>query len=49
MKPLDGLTEQERQTLIERLRQSGLRLDRQGRWWHEGQPVAHQGLSLIHI
>jgi hypothetical protein len=45
MRPLDGMTEQEWQTLIEQLRQSGLRLDRQGRWWHEGQPVGHQGLA----
>ena len=31
--------------LIERLRQSGLRLDREGRWWHEGEQVRHQGLA----
>lgn len=29
---------------IERLRQSGLRLDRQGQFWHEGAPVEHEGL-----
>ena len=29
---------------IERLRQSGLRLDRQGQFWHEGEPVKHEGL-----
>lgn len=28
----------------ERLRQSGLRLDREGRWWHEGEAVEHPGL-----
>jgi hypothetical protein len=26
-------------------RQSGLRLDGEGRWWHEGQPVLHAGLA----
>jgi hypothetical protein len=29
---------------IERLRASGIRLDEQGTFWHEGQPVAHAGL-----
>ena len=27
---------------IEQLRQSGIRLDREGRLWHEGQEVTHQ-------
>ncbi len=27
---------------IERLRQSGIRLDREGRLWHEGQEVTHK-------
>jgi hypothetical protein len=31
--------------LLERLRHSGLRLDREGRWWHEGQRVTHAGLA----
>jgi hypothetical protein len=31
--------------LLERLRHSGLRLDREGRWWHEGQPVEHPRLA----
>jgi uncharacterized protein len=31
--------------LVERWRQSGLRLDREGRWWHEGCPVEHRGLA----
>ena len=31
---------------LERFRQLGLRLDREGRWWHEGQIVAHRGLAL---
>jgi uncharacterized protein len=29
---------------IERLRQSGIRLDADGRFWHEGQEVTHHGL-----
>jgi hypothetical protein len=29
---------------IERLRRSGIRLDAEGRFWHEGQEVAHHGL-----
>ncbi len=37
--------EAERLALIERLRETGLRLDREGRWWHEGRPVEHAGLS----
>jgi len=31
--------------LLERSRQTGFRLDREGRWWHEGEPVRHQGLA----
>lgn len=31
--------------LLERLRHSGLRLDREGRWWHEGQLVEHARLA----
>jgi hypothetical protein len=27
---------------IERLRQTGIRLDRNGVFWHEGQPVTHE-------
>jgi tRNA threonylcarbamoyl adenosine modification protein YeaZ len=34
------------EALIERLRQSGLRLDQDGRWWHEGQQVTHPKLAL---
>lgn len=30
--------------LIERLRQSGIRLDREGRFWHEGAEITHPGL-----
>ena len=29
--------------LIEKLRQTGIRLDREGRFWHEGQEVTHAG------
>ncbi len=29
--------------MIERLRQTGIRLDRQGRFWHEGAEVTHPG------
>jgi hypothetical protein len=29
---------------IERLRQSGIRLDAEGRFWHEGAEVLHHGL-----
>ncbi len=29
---------------IEKLRQSGIRLDAEGRFWHEGQEVTHGGL-----
>jgi hypothetical protein len=29
--------------LIEKLRRSGIRLDREGRFWHEGQEVTHRG------
>ena len=30
--------------MIERLRQSGIRVDREGEFLHEGAPVTHQGL-----
>jgi hypothetical protein len=29
---------------IERLRRSGIRLDAEGRFWHEGEEVTHKGL-----
>jgi uncharacterized protein len=31
--------------LIERLRQTGIRLDREGRFWHEGAVVTHRGFQ----
>jgi hypothetical protein len=30
---------------IERLRQTGIRLDAQGRFWHEGELVSHKGFQ----
>lgn len=32
--------------MIERLRQTGIRLDREGRFWHEGAVVTHRGFQL---
>ena len=29
---------------IERLRETGIRIDREGRLWHDGDPIEHQGL-----
>ncbi len=29
---------------LEKLRQSGIRIDREGRFIHEGAPVTHEGL-----
>lgn len=29
---------------IEKLRQSGIRLDRDGRFWHEGEEITHAGM-----
>ena len=31
--------------LLERFRQIGLRLDREGRFWHQGEPVSHAGIA----
>lgn len=31
--------------MLERLRQSGISIDRDGYFWHEGQRVSHQGLK----
>lgn len=30
--------------LLERLRTSGIRIDREGVFWHEGEPVRHEGM-----
>jgi hypothetical protein len=37
--PADGPTPE----MIERFRQTGIRLDREGRFWHEGAEVTHAG------
>jgi len=37
--------EEARRLLLEQVRQSGLRLDREGRWWHQGELVEHAGLK----
>ena len=29
---------------LERVRRSGIKVDRQGRFWHEGEQIVHQGL-----
>ncbi len=34
----------DRAALIERLRRSDIHIDREGRLWHEGQTIDHQGL-----
>jgi len=31
--------------LLERFRRIGLRLDREGRFWHQGEPVLHAGVA----
>jgi hypothetical protein len=32
--------------MLERFRRTGIRLDRQGRFWHEGAEVTHRGFRL---
>ncbi len=39
------LSEEERARLLDSFRQTGLRLDGDGRWWHEGEAVSHRGLT----
>jgi hypothetical protein len=39
------VTDAERAATIERLRQSGIRVDREGRFIHEGAEVTHEGLK----
>jgi hypothetical protein len=36
--------DQDRAALVERLRRSGIRIDREGQLWHEGQTIDHPGL-----
>ena len=31
--------------MLERFRQVGVRLDREGKFWHRGEPVTHPGLA----
>jgi uncharacterized protein len=38
-------TPEEQAAFLERVRRSGIRLDRQGRFWHEGAEVKHLGLK----
>ncbi|MCA9665769.1 MAG: tRNA (adenosine(37)-N6)-threonylcarbamoyltransferase complex dimerization subunit type 1 TsaB [Myxococcales bacterium] len=38
------MSEAERFAFVEKMRQTGLRLDREGRWWHEGGVIEHAGL-----
>lgn len=45
VEPESEPSEAELAELIERLRQTGLRLDRAGRWWHEGEVVRHARLA----
>lgn len=42
----EGITFQLTPEQIERFRQTGIRLDREGRFWHEGAVVAHRGFHL---
>ncbi|RMH42061.1 MAG: DUF1285 domain-containing protein [Deltaproteobacteria bacterium] len=34
----------DRAAWVERLRQTGIRIDREGRLWHEGEEIRHEGL-----
>jgi hypothetical protein len=38
------MSDEDRAALIERLRRSDIRIDREGQLWHEGQPIDHAGL-----
>ncbi|MEK6608451.1 MAG: DUF1285 domain-containing protein [Myxococcota bacterium] len=38
-------SDDEKSDPFERFRQTGLRLDRDGRWWHEGGRVEHAGMA----
>jgi uncharacterized protein len=39
-----GASAEDSAALLERFRQSGVSIDREGRLWHEGEPVRHEGL-----
>lgn len=36
--------EEDRAAFLERVRRSGISIDRQGRFWHEGELILHEGL-----
>jgi hypothetical protein len=36
--------EEDAAAFLERVRRSGISVDREGRFWHEGEPVRHEGL-----
>jgi hypothetical protein len=38
------VSDEDRAALIERLRRSDIRIDREGQLWHEGQTIDHAGL-----
>lgn len=42
---MEQMSDAERDQVLELLRQSGLRLDAEGRWWHREQPVEHPRLA----
>lgn len=39
-----GRDEGDEAAFLERIRRSGIRIDREGELWHEGEPMSHQGL-----
>lgn len=43
--PNESMSDAEREALIERFRRIGLRLDAEGRFWHQDAPVDHPGLE----
>jgi hypothetical protein len=38
------MMEEDRAAVLERVRRSGISIDREGRFWHEGEMVQHEGL-----
>lgn len=41
----DRVSPEDQAAFLERVRRSGISVDRQGRFWHEGQEVKHLGLK----
>ncbi len=41
--PTDAVTD-DHAAFLERIRRSGIRIDREGEFWHEGETVRHEGL-----